>query len=185
MIKKKTMKLKVSQKKLGKEKNYMLSCLSFLYVWSKMSSFTNLIWDWSPCHLDASIITSPKPSTVQASKLAIWAPCCSRRNCLLSMKVEVMNVTICAEEQVAFIITDNSIMLGNPAGALWHSARLLLGTFSWCCGCTGYCLMIINFALLERSSKLTFMGRSEIEKSLPKDEACWVRMDSNNVKIRI
>lgn len=49
----------------------------------------------------------PKPSTVRALKQAIWALCLSQPKCLLSMKVEVMNVTIDVEEQVASIITDN------------------------------------------------------------------------------
>lgn len=49
----------------------------------------------------------PKQSTVRALQLAICALCFSQPKCLLSIKVEVMNVTITVEEQVAAVITDN------------------------------------------------------------------------------
>lgn len=151
----------------------MLSWLSFLFLWSKLSSFLFLVLPPSG-RQHHYFDVKPRTSTVPPLKLAIWALCLSQPKCLLSMKLEVMNVTISVEEQVASIITDNcQLCLGNPVGALWHPVSLSLSVwpFSWCWSpLLLYCL---------RLSRLTFMGHDEIENSFPKDET-WVRMATND-----
>lgn len=78
-------------------------------------------------------------------------------------------------------------MLGNPVGALWGPlfppslSDLSPGAVSLLL----YCLRIINPAFLERLSRLTFVGRIKIENSLSKDETSWVRMDTDDDKIRL
>lgn len=101
----------------------------------------------------------PKPSTVRVLKQAIWAVCLSQPKRLLSMKVEVMNVTIGVEEQVASIITDNCQLcweilwehFGFPSPVL--SLTILLVSCLLL-----YCLMIANPAFLENISKAHLHG---------------------------
>lgn len=95
---------------------------------------------------------------MRALQLAICALCLSPPKCLLSMKVEVMNVTITVEEQVAAIITDNCQLcweilwghFGVPSCFLCDCATGAVGLLL-------YYLMNVILAFLGSLSRLSFM----------------------------
>lgn len=162
------MKLKVAKKK---------KCLYAVFIVVSFSLIKDFLFHkldiglFSPPsgHRNHYFDVKPKPSTLRALKLAIWALCLSQPKSLLSMKVEVMNVTISTEEQVASVITDNCQLcweilwehFGVPSPSLSDRSPGAVGLLL-------YCL------------RLTFVGHNEIENSLPKDETSWVRMDTDD-----
>lgn len=80
------------------------------------------------------------------------------------MKVEVMNVTITVEEQVAAIITDNCQLC-------WE---ILWGHFgvpsSFLCECATGAVGLLLYDLM-------IVWSTKIENSLPKNGTSWVRTD--------